>query len=53
MNKFSEFTHRIAKREGKKKQVSIAQINEIVKLVLNEMYKNPFEAILLLWKYGK
>ena len=38
-----EFTRLVAKHEGKKKQVSIAQINEVVKVVNDltdgELYK--------------
>jgi hypothetical protein len=29
----------VAKREGKKKQVSIAQIKEIMKILFQELYK--------------
>lgn len=34
---FQELTRKVALREGKKKSVNIAQINEIVKITLQEL----------------
>ena len=36
---FHELTERIAKREGLKQSVNIAQIKEITKILLNELSK--------------
>jgi hypothetical protein len=39
MVNLNKLAKRIAKKEGKKKQVSIAQIKEIMKLLFQELYK--------------
>jgi len=50
---FRQFTKKVAKREGKKKSLSIAQINEVVKITLQELRAMKFKAIWFVLKYGK
>lgn len=39
----NEFAQKIAEREGKKSQVNIAQIKEILKIILSELAKLPLD----------
>lgn len=41
----NEFAKRITAKEGKKKNLSIAQVKEVVKLVFEELRAHPFEAV--------
>ncbi len=43
---FNDLAKAIAKKEGKKKQLSIAQIKEVMKLMKEELSKNDNDAVL-------
>jgi len=47
----NEFARRVTLLEGKKKSLSIAQVKEVIKIVFDELAKNPFAAFWeLLWR---
>ena len=40
----NDLARRVTLREGKKVSLSIAQVKEVIKIVLDELSKNPFKA---------
>lgn len=50
---FNELATMIAKKEGRKKQVDIAQISEVLGLVCDCVHAAPTEVLPLLFAVGK
>lgn len=49
--KFKELTEEVAEREGLKRNVSIGQIKEITRIILQIQAEDPVEALRLIAKY--
>jgi hypothetical protein len=47
----NDFAVVVTKKEGKKKSISIAQVKEVIRIVLTELAKNPDEAMKIIRRY--
>lgn len=49
----NEFAKKITLKEGGKKNLSIAQVKEVIRLVFDELRKHPFDTIVELFFSSK